>query len=108
LGAFHSVEIPYVFGATGPLLQGSEKDRELSRTMRSYWLRFAATGDPNGAGLPEWPAYDSKTERYMEFGDTVRVGSGLYKEECDLFDRLTSERLKARGAMKPDDRAPIN
>lgn len=29
---------------------------DLSRVMIRYWTNFAATGDPNGSGLPECPA----------------------------------------------------
>lgn len=38
---------------------------DLSRVMIRYWTNFAATGDPNGSGLPECPACGSNGQRYM-------------------------------------------
>ncbi len=91
LGAFHGVEIPYVFGNTEPfelLGQIEQADLDLSAAIMDYWTRFAATGDPNGAGAVSWPGYDQATDRHLELGDTIAAGSGLYKEACDLADKV--------------------
>jgi para-nitrobenzyl esterase len=91
LGAFHGIEIPYVFGTMelftglGPIEQ---TDRDLSEAIMGYWTRFAATGDPNGQGSPEWPRYDPASDEHLELGDTIRPASGLYEEACALVDRL--------------------
>ncbi len=68
-GAFHTSEVPYVMNA----LYMSERpftdaDRKIADMMSSYWANFAAAGDPNGKGLPRWPAVNEKPE-IMEVGD---------------------------------------
>lgn len=56
LGAHHSAEIIYVFNNLD--IRATRDwpytawDRKLADTMSSYWVNFARTGDPNGAGLP--------------------------------------------------------
>lgn len=63
LAAYHSGEIPYVFG-TLDLLQGfawRPEDRQISDDMQRYWTNFARTGNPNKGDLPSWPAYTAAT-----------------------------------------------
>jgi para-nitrobenzyl esterase len=43
------------------------KDREMAKMMNTYWAKFAKTGNPNGNGLPEWPAYDPRKDDVFEF-----------------------------------------
>jgi para-nitrobenzyl esterase len=97
LPATHSEELPFVFGS---LLQPSfiphpppeAIDLQLSATMMRIWARFAATGDPNGAGLPRWPAYDSATDPYLEFGTQIRPGQAYRKRQVDALGRFHSNR----------------
>ena len=93
LGSFHAAEIPYVFGTKWPGDGWGDVDEKLSRTLRSAWLRFAATGDPNGVDLPEWTAFTAANEAYMEFGDRVTVGSRLRVEEIDTLARHYRQML---------------
>jgi para-nitrobenzyl esterase len=85
-GSYHGAEIVYVIGNFHlASFKQQEADKRLAETMSGYWINFAKTGNPNGEGLPEWPAYDSKNEYYMEFGDTIQTGQHLLKERCDFF-----------------------
>lgn len=98
LGAFHSAEIAYVFGNLddGPVASREEVDRALARTLGGYWTRFAATGDPNRDGLPAWPAYTRADDQHLDLGDAVKVGQGLWREACDLFERIHAAHAKDR------------
>jgi para-nitrobenzyl esterase len=89
-GAVHTSEMAYVFGNPGAGLGSAAikiepKDREISNVMSSAWVRFAATGDPNGPRLPKWPRYRQDSEQHLEFGDTIRTGSRLFAAELDFW-----------------------
>jgi para-nitrobenzyl esterase len=88
LRAYHSIELGYMFGNVEPWLPPlPPTDLALSETMMRYWVNFAVTGNPNGAGLPEWPTAGADGDRYLELGDPIRVGSGRGKKFCDLYEK---------------------
>jgi para-nitrobenzyl esterase len=74
-GATHGAEAQYVFEN---LLGGrpwTDLDHQLADTISSYWVNFAANGNPNGKDLPRWQAYDEKKNaRPMVLGDKVELG----------------------------------
>ncbi len=50
--------MPYVFDTRPWWLPTEPEDLALVDAMGGYWTQSAATGDPNGQKLSEWPAYD--------------------------------------------------
>jgi para-nitrobenzyl esterase len=88
--SYHAAEIQYVFGNLRPARPWEDADRKLSDAMSSYWVNFAATGNPNGKGLPKWPGYDAKADPSMEFGDQVAVRHEVNKAALDFFDRAAA------------------
>jgi para-nitrobenzyl esterase len=99
VGAFHSAELVsaelvYVFGTQDSVDRPwSDRDRELSDQMQRYWTNFAKTGDPNGAGLPEWPRYGTSEKAVMDLGDATRPIGVLEPERKSAFDAYLSRRL---------------
>jgi para-nitrobenzyl esterase len=63
-----------------------DTDKKLSDAITSYWVNFAATGNPNGGSLARWPAYNLKNDQAMEFGDQIAVRSEINKAGLDFFD----------------------
>lgn len=87
LGAFHSMEIGYVFGVETAWLPWQPADRALSELMMGYWTRFAATGDPNGGKAARWPAVGTAAaDAYMDFNDRSALRPGFAAERCDALE----------------------
>jgi para-nitrobenzyl esterase len=95
--AFHGSEQPYVFRTLdGVELEYDEVDLELSKVMSAYWVRFAKTGNPNGPGLPVWPAYSGGSDQYMDLGDEIAAQSGLRTEAFDLLEEIYAGKRATR------------
>jgi len=70
-GASHGAEMPFMFKHLDQRdVQWRPEDYQLSEMMASYWINFARTGDPNGHGLPHWPAYQDGKPTVMHLRNT--------------------------------------
>jgi len=93
LGAFHGAEIVYVFKTLDTEEQPwTEKDRALSSLMANYWVNFARNGDPNGPGLPQWPAYHDGAPALMRLSPEPAVITTPRPEAQIFLDRYFSRR----------------
>jgi para-nitrobenzyl esterase len=84
-GAPHGAEVLYVFANLGA--QALPEDIKVSDLMHRYWINFASTGDPNGSGLPHWPAFDERVETAMVFDQTPSARSLPHADRIENFDR---------------------
>jgi para-nitrobenzyl esterase len=86
LGAYHAVDLIYVFDHL--YLKNwpwTAADHQVADDMSSFWVNFAATGDPNGKGLPSWPAYDEQQPQAMNFDDSIEAGPLVNKQALDFL-----------------------
>lgn len=96
-GASHASEIPYVFNnlADRNGFTVTEKEKNLSAMMNTYWANFAKTGNPNGEGLPIWSAYDSAKNQVFEFkqdGSASHI-EDYRKPRLDVIEKAVTTKM---------------
>jgi para-nitrobenzyl esterase len=92
-GAPHGGEIAYVFGTLSAGRGGAPtaEDQAVSRMVQRYWVNFARTGDPNGAGLAAWPRHDPKKDLIFDFrpDGSASAGPDPRKARLDVTQKAT-------------------
>ena len=83
-GASHSAEIEYAMGnLDGNTTRAwADDDRKVSATMLAYFVNFVKKGNPNGAGLPQWPA--------------AKSGNPVQRMRIDVNSHVESDTRRAR------------
>ncbi len=73
-GMPHAQERQYVFNTlhTSPYATDAN-DQVQADFATAYWVNFARTGDPNGAGLPSWPRYATASDQLLDFTNSGPV-----------------------------------
>lgn len=96
LRAFHTADVPFVFGTPQFIFGGpytpSSAEVAFAGQMMGYWSRFTKTGDPNGSGAAQWPRYDASSDAMLQLDDTpatLIVINGYHNTQCDYFSTLT-------------------
>ncbi len=106
LGSAHTGEIPYVFdnlcaprtfpgGSSVKLMCGNEREEAFADQVSQYFVNFARTGNPNGAGLPQWPAMKDLGPNETMILDADGSGKGPWIGEAKdrLYTAIWQERV---------------
>jgi para-nitrobenzyl esterase len=98
-GTPHGGEIGFVFGTltARPGSTLSPEDLAVSKMAQSYWVNFARTGDPNGAGLPTWPRHDPGKDLIFDFHPDGTAGAipDVRKARLDVMQLATESGKRA-------------
>lgn len=94
----HGSEIAYLFGTLSAHGQGyTEFDTQIADQMRQYWVNFAASGDPNGSNLPEWPAFTEPARLSLHIGDNSLSVENLVQTAAE--ERVIAYTMKHPGML---------
>ncbi len=97
-GSPHGQDVAYVFqhlNATDPLT--TKTDLEISEAMAIYWTNFAKYGDPNGKGVPVWPAFSDASPVVMHFNQKPHTGPVPSAESLRSLDAYFAWRRTPEG-----------
>ena len=92
-GAVHSAEIEYAMGNldTNKVYQWTLEDHKVSAAIEDYFANFVRTGNPNGAGLPEWHSANAASAApVMRIDVETRAEADRYRSRYLLLDKLAS------------------
>jgi para-nitrobenzyl esterase len=97
-GAPHASELPYVFQHLDQQqLAWTQADRDISAAIGAYWTNFVKTGDPNGTGLPHWPAFTEANQQRMIFKGTPHAVAYDNRAQLEAFEEYFAWRRSAEG-----------
>ena len=97
-GSPHGAEVAYVFDHLVELHRpAGEADQRIADAMAMYWTNFAKYGDPNGKGVPEWPAFSDKNPVVMYFSGTAHTGPVPSESALRVLDGYFAWRRSPEG-----------
>ena len=85
-GSGHGSDVPFAFQTLAGRKGVTEADLKLSDMISSYYVNFAITGDPNGKGLPQWPAFTNANQSVMVFDAAPSARPYPMLDKVKLYD----------------------
>jgi para-nitrobenzyl esterase len=97
-GSPHGQDVAYVFNhIDASNSQTTKSDLEISEAMATYWTNFAKYGNPNGIGVPQWPAFSEENPVLMYFSQTPHTGPVPSAESLKILDSYFQWRRSPEG-----------
>lgn len=97
-GSPHGQEVAYVFQHLNNADPNtSASDKEISEAMGTYWTNFAKYGNPNGEGVPEWPAFSDQNPKVMYLSTTPHIGPVPSEQSLKVLDTYFEWRRTPEG-----------
>jgi para-nitrobenzyl esterase len=97
-GSPHGQEVAFVFQHLNPnSQQATGTDQQISEAMATYWTNFAKYGNPNGNGMPEWPAFSHANPVVMYFSQTAHTGQVPGEKSLEVLDAYFKWRRTQEG-----------
>jgi len=91
--SFHGADLGYVFGQLTQFgAVPTAADREFSDFIAETWVRFAATGNPNGGEIEGWPAFTPENETYYILGPETGTAKDLRLKQMTLIEQAWAKR----------------
>jgi para-nitrobenzyl esterase len=92
-GSGHGSDLALHFQTLATRGTPKKEDLALSDIISSYDINFAKTGDPNGPGLPQWPAFTDQNQQVMVYEETASAHTYPLLEKAKVLDHYF-ERLR--------------
>ncbi len=95
-GSAHSFEIPFIFDTFDRLpmnlfytRKNTPPAKALGKIIQGYWVNFAKTGNPNGKGLPQWPAFEPGNRKVQILDSQVQTEPASIAPRCEFWEQYS-------------------
>ena len=101
-GAAHADDFLYLRGAFDKEAEKYPAEKKVSDIMQQYWVNFATNLNPNGDGLPQWPAFtlDPTAKSVMQFNNGATLVPVPNQENIAFFERFF-DWIRSQRTIKP-------
>jgi para-nitrobenzyl esterase len=96
----HAGELPFLFDMLAAKYGDAvtTNDRRTAQAFNTYVGNFVKTGNPNGSGLPQWPAFEPAQFNLMDFSleDGPTYGPDPRADGIRFVERAAEARAKSQ------------